>query len=348
MVRNKNVEILRASAILFVLLYHFYVILGKPISSNTIANALLSMGGELGVTMFFVLSGFGVYLLLNSKKYSYGEFIKSRLYKLIPEYYICLIVLLLLTEQSVYLNEVHIGNVLSHFVFLHSFNISYHGAINGSLWTMSILMQFYIFAYAIWYGMRRNLIYPKLLIVGSLLVKNYIYHVFLPQHELQDSIYYFIYGRQLFTALDNFVVGMLVAEMLQRGKRIERPAIAAIAGLLMLAGWLIYGYHKGIYSANVFSVIWHFVCAVLCGCLIFAFFSAKEYNSIFIKPFHWIARYNYGIYLWHLVLANNLLTHCEWVGRLNYATFVILMIALSCVAGYFSSYFSKCFMKSTK
>lgn len=92
MQRNKNVEIIRAISLLLVMIYHFFVVSEKQISIPAV-ETLIGMGGEIGVTMFFVLSGFGIYTLLDSKAskdMTYGKFIFSRWRKLAPQYYICL------------------------------------------------------------------------------------------------------------------------------------------------------------------------------------------------------------------------------------------------------------------
>ena len=68
MKRIKNIDLLRAGAILYIMLYHCYVLSGQPWQSHTALHTLLTLGGEVGVTLFFLLSGYGIYLSLSSSE----------------------------------------------------------------------------------------------------------------------------------------------------------------------------------------------------------------------------------------------------------------------------------------
>lgn len=50
--RNLNVDILRSVALIYMIMYHVYVLTGIEFSSKLI-NSILSMGGEVGVSCFF-------------------------------------------------------------------------------------------------------------------------------------------------------------------------------------------------------------------------------------------------------------------------------------------------------
>ena len=61
MKRIKNIDLLRAGAILYIMLYHCYVLSGQPWQAHTAIHTILTLGGEVGVTLFFLLSGYGIY-----------------------------------------------------------------------------------------------------------------------------------------------------------------------------------------------------------------------------------------------------------------------------------------------
>ena len=50
MKRIKNIDLLRAGAILYIMLYHCYVLSGQPWQSHTAIHTLLTLGGEVGVS----------------------------------------------------------------------------------------------------------------------------------------------------------------------------------------------------------------------------------------------------------------------------------------------------------
>ena len=332
MKRNKNIEILRACSILYVMLYHFYVVLGKNVPIPLLNN-VIGMGEEIGVTMFFVISGFGIYSLLDSEhpRYStYKEFVYSRWRKLAPQYYICIFVLLVLTENAIYIDPKYIMQYISHLFFLHSLTPQWSGAINGVLWTMGVLMQFYVLSFFIFKLQKRSFIFPVLMCFGSLLIKWGLYHFILPHFMLNSPNMYFIFGRQIYSALDNFIIGMLVAAGLKKYQVKNKYILWTIffASITALIYWANKGYMTGIYYDTILSYTWHLVCAFLCGIMVYVLCMAKEMDSIVTRPFLYVSKYNYGFYLWHLVIAQKLVSFSGWAGTLEYLPFCILAFLL--------------------
>ena len=69
MERNRGIDIVRAGAILAVIVYHFYVLIGENrYVQYPVVHRLLSMGGEIGVTLFFIISGYGIFLSIDRQK----------------------------------------------------------------------------------------------------------------------------------------------------------------------------------------------------------------------------------------------------------------------------------------
>ena len=59
--RNKNLDIVRAIATLLVVIYHSWVLAGQADFRMPFVRVVIPLGGELGVTSFFLLSGYGIY-----------------------------------------------------------------------------------------------------------------------------------------------------------------------------------------------------------------------------------------------------------------------------------------------
>lgn len=74
-----------------------------------------------------------------------------------------------------------------------------------------------------------------------------IYHFIFPKIQMESS-YYFIYGRQLFSALDNFMGGMFLAAMPAKdGKFVDCCGFQKFLGGVPCADNYLYSYRLCVY-----------------------------------------------------------------------------------------------------
>lgn len=341
----KQMDMFRAIALILVLIYHFWVVAGYPNTGLQSMNTIIGLGGEIGVTLFFMLSGFGIYCSLNRQverngKVYLGKFLKQRFRRIAPQYYCCLCVLLLVADGAVYISRENLKSVITHFLFIHNLFPDTNGSINGVLWTMGVIVQFYIFS-LIFYKIVEKLgigsyVISVVLVIGS---KALIFSQLLTETE---SGYYFIYGRQLLTALDCFILGMLLAKYALYLQEKRRWKIELILSLTVLMLWCLFSQKFGtVYSNTWFGYTWHSILTLLLGWVIINFLKIKtEGASVPAKILLFLAKYEYGIYLWHLVIANNLYeksTIFHKVAGKNYWLWCIVMSAIAISVGYIST-----------
>ncbi|MHB8645176.1 MAG: acyltransferase family protein [Thermomicrobiales bacterium] len=155
---------IRAIAVIFVLLVHTWAHAGGPPIAFTLPVVQRRVDltpffpyMSVGVDLFFVLSGF---LLaqqwlkadyLGAPRPSLRRYFRQRLFRIVPAYYVCLILtLLLLTPGYIptYLVTGHFGtlSILTHLVFLHylfPFSAGSFG-VDSPFWTLTIEMMFYV------------------------------------------------------------------------------------------------------------------------------------------------------------------------------------------------------------
>ena len=347
MKRNKSIDIVRAVAILIIVFYHAYVLTGNPYSGSFL-NQFLVLGGEVGVTLFFVISGFGIYLSLASDdgkgQLTYISFLRRRVVRILPQYYVCCVVLLLFSEQASLLSKAGFPHLITHALLIHNLWPSTNGSINGALWTMGTVFQFYLLSVLLYRAMKRK---PILTLVASVAVsvlcKYLIYHVGLAPKGV-DSVLYFIYGRQLVPALDNFMAGMFLSWLLKR--REDRQCSAGrqwlnflpfVVGAAALVLWMMPVSRYGLYGDFPLAYIWHSVLALLLGVTVY-FFSRLplRFGSPLSKGLLFVSRNQYGIYLWHMPLIKTLLGYSAAVqGLLNhsFAAAFLLILALTIAVG---------------
>lgn len=311
MQRNKSVDIIRGIAILWIIIYHVYAIAASygwgPKHYVRGVQELVMYGGEIGVTLFFIMSGYGIYCSLHRSHekgdFRYGGFLKKRCARILPEYYVSLGIMLLFSGQAAMLSKAGAKHVLSHVFFVHNLFPETHGSINGVLWTMGTIVQFYLIAPLLYKAVKKNrYLALAMAVVITVASKYLLFHVF---HQSN----YFVYGRQLVSALDNFVIGMVIASF---GDTLARklPLAARFGGLAAsvaaLVAYLFYTNHITVYADSKTGYLWHSALALILGlAVLFAAALPVQGKALPAKVVLTVADHEYGIYLYHLVIIQN-------------------------------------------
>lgn len=142
----------RAIACLMVITYHISLMAHDrnlwSMNSDTFVTALL-MAGNAGVTLFFVLSGFLLFLpyaralLFDQSWPSARLFYLRRALRIIPGYYFSLLLIVLLAHPE-YLQPARWNQLLLFPFFLMDSTTATFQQLNGPYWTLAIEWQFYL------------------------------------------------------------------------------------------------------------------------------------------------------------------------------------------------------------
>jgi peptidoglycan/LPS O-acetylase OafA/YrhL len=231
----------RAFACLIVIWFHIYRIprdlhlWDPPPSAHALLNSFLYFG-KYGVTLFFVLSGFLLFLpfaraLLFGKTWpGIRQFYLRRVFRILPAYYLSLILIVLLFQPG-YLQPQHWQELG---LFLTFFMDSSHATfkhLNAPFWTLAIEWQYYMLLPLLVLGMRVIVWRVKqdyrlpttvaciLALIAWGLFSRYFGTYFVDQHPSEtllvprcvlNGILFFTYGVSG-KYLEDFGVGMLVS-----------------------------------------------------------------------------------------------------------------------------------------
>ncbi len=253
---NFTVDLLKILFILFVLFYHHPDYLGFIIFN--MPKDLFSAFGNLGVAGFIILSGFGLtYSALREKrkKLNLSEFFKKRVVRILPLYYVALIVYIALHSK------ISLANFLSH-IFLINVFIPEFAHNPGSLWFVGIIVQLYIVFPLLLHLLKKN---PKLLAASSIaifIITRYLISLniylkdslgnWLPQFSFGMFLALIVYDNKSKLTLKSkikysfllFVAGItLVSLMLLYRHNIITPDLAKIGAPLVHILYFIAGYH---------------------------------------------------------------------------------------------------------
>lgn len=230
----------RAFATIAVITFHINSLVANSLwdmPTNPLSSAFETFGGS-GVTLFFVLSGFLLFmpyakaLLFQTHWPSARRFYLRRVLRIIPGYYVALVLMILLFQRQ-YLQPNHWRDLLLFFTFFMDSSAATWRQLNGPFWTLAIEWQFYLLLPLIALGFsyiagrfvhasphRRLLVMLScclVLIVGGLTVR--YAGGYLMQHPRETFhmppllirlALFFLYGQQG-KYLENFAVGMAIS-----------------------------------------------------------------------------------------------------------------------------------------
>lgn len=171
--RISEIDKLRAIAILLVYLFHAWILSGEPKAEVTLSGVqldllLLFKHGNAGVDLFFVLSGFCLFLPICqpelNRNWNWRIFYKKRLRRIVPAYYAAITFVTLLPACFGLLATIsgHTTNVLpvvfhlpwqpapsfwhysTHLFFIHSLFPDTWNSLNDVFWSLGPEAQFYL------------------------------------------------------------------------------------------------------------------------------------------------------------------------------------------------------------
>src|SRR5207244_4887890 len=195
----------RGVAVLMVIVFHVNRVTGDNLwnqAANPLASSISTAGG-IGVTLFFVLSGFLLFmpfakaLLFKTNWPLAGVFYMRRVLRILSAYYVSLF-LIILFQHPEYLHRDHLKNLALFLTFFMDSTRATFRQLNGPYWTLATEWQFYMLLPLIALGIAlvvsRIPIKRRLLAVTACLVGIIIWGLFIRYWGL----YYLEYSSQTF------------------------------------------------------------------------------------------------------------------------------------------------------
>ena len=294
---NPEIDCLRAIAAISVIFYHTEIM---------ILNNLVSKSGFIGVDIFIVISGFVITRLFFNKNFSYMRFAERRSRRLFPALFFVILIttifsyFFLLPLHFINLGQSILANILliSNFLFFYQTNYWDYAVFTKPLlhtWTISLEFQFYIFICIVFLFFRKNIsktVIFFLLISVVLLIFSKKINFDFNLRELSLNNYFL-----LFTRLWEFLVGSIVAIILNNKKKFKRFKIQSyynnIGLILILISLLIIETPKD--YPNLLTIIPVF------GTAIVLLANNKQSSHIILNNSFLIhlGKISYSLYLWH-------------------------------------------------
>jgi len=268
-IRFLQLDALRGLAAFAVMIFHYTL----PYHADSPLNILSY--GQYGVQLFFVISGFVIFMTLNKAK-SLNDFVVSRFSRLYPTYWSTLLITFLAVNLSgLLVYKFSIIQLLVNMTMLqHWFIVK---DIDGVYWTLTVELNFYIFM-AIIYKLK---LINKIEVVGTIILILMIFtHIAVNKYDL--PIYFAL---PILHWWHLFFAGVLFLKLKNENvkKNIKYILISACLG--------IHFYLYGLISSFI----------VVCIFILFLMFTVNKLNWLNNRYFVFIGSISYALYLVHAV-----------------------------------------------
>ncbi|MEZ8448678.1 acyltransferase family protein [Vibrio splendidus] len=144
-----HIDVLRAIAILLVTGYHIWVALNgshEVLPSNAEFSLMgVFVNGEIGVELFFLVSGYCMSLgaSKNNFKLNFFDYYKKRFLRIAPTYYIAIIFWNIIIYLGFLVKPNDWYHNLMHIFFIHNLTLETFHSVSGVFWSLAVEMQFY-------------------------------------------------------------------------------------------------------------------------------------------------------------------------------------------------------------
>ncbi len=310
---------IRAFAIFFVILHHYWDHSGLfPPHSIYIPKIMKNL--SIGVDLFFVLSGYLIYSILQNEyqqtgKIHFFSFFRNRFLRIFPAYYVFLGISYILFKgmlKGIPIGTPEYANTLQWFQNLR-FDFFYLGNYFGSsqahLWSLAIEEQFYcilpfLSVFVLFkISPTQRLIFILTLWFSILGGRLFLYQSIQPNtKELFDTWFYV----PLHTRGDGLLTGILARELIHEWNVLEKfqskfyKLFLQMGILILLPICMLFTLQDSFFWYSTFR--FSFVNLLLLGIFLYTHIKGSIFNRFFSLPmFTPFAKLSYGMYLWHII-----------------------------------------------
>lgn len=290
------IDAMRFCAIFFVTGFHVSRFIGfdNMHSFGKIFKNLFITGGWLGCCLFFLISGYCLCIKYDENS-NYFEFIKNRLLKILPTYYIAMLIWYFLIKMGVAPKPIGLSAILSHIFLVHTFDNANFYSMSGVFWFLGVLFNFYLifpFLYKLQHKMKYGL--------EILTIFVFAISVFLSWHfHIQGSVF----NRSILIHLPCFTFGMMLYN--KQNTIIFRNKVLKFLLLVVSIALLLFTKMKDFMGTPI-NILAIFDCLLL-GTLFISFKNELEKFPLLLKDLiSQVAVASYSIYLYNYIFCTTI------------------------------------------
>ena len=266
-----------------------------------------------GVPIFFTLSGFLIWKSIG-RSTSFGDYAQKRFWRIFPELWVAvaveIVVLLLLYHHPIDFHNLGlfaIGQATVFQFWTPDFLREYGcGTPNGALWTITVLIQFYLCAYFVY----KFLCDKKIIVWGGVMLASVVLGWSTPiLSKALPEVVGKLYSISLFPYLWMFLFSAFASEYSKKFLPFVKKYWLLFIVVLLIQRYLFH-WDIAIHSYSLFDTV-----LLFCGIVGFAY----AFPQINLKT-----DISYGIYIYHMTVVNALIA-LGFVGH-NWTYWTVIVI----------------------
>lgn len=339
----KNLDGLRAIAALMVIIFHFLASFSYD-SKIFLSLKKISIFGQTGVDLFFVLSGFLITrILLKTKKGNnyFLNFYSRRTLRIFPLYYFFLVLFYLIVPFLTNVPSFSFGEQLYFYTYLQNISVTFNLGGKGPhhYWSLAVEEHFYLFWPLFIYFLNKKFI--KYVVLGIVFL-TILLRIIMVSNEY--GVFYFT-----FTRFDSLAIGALLAllelksffTVANRKKFVF--GISVFFVLLIIWAFAINNHLiKETFKYLIYSCLYFFVIAYILS------LDKSSYLNKFLtsKILQFLGKISYGLYVYHPLVL--IIMHKYLVTGYLLFDFIVLIIFTVIISHFSFVFFESKFIKLKK
>lgn len=318
----RGLDGLRALAAFAVFFVHYNQIVGVDLQLGVFDLYRFIANGEVGVALFFILSGFLLSLpywraiLLQQEWPQLRTYFKHRIARILPAYYLALTILIVLSNY--WRSPAAWQDIALHYSFLFNYVEFSFFSINPSFWTLAVEMQFYLLL-PCFFILLRSLSYHKVLLMFGLLAVCFYGLHYLVVTSVDSTIMWpggvlvwvrlhgAVLSHSVLAHLPHFIIGIITGGLLLKGltlgklqtqygrRTFDGIFVLSMSLIMMIMGTSLEYWIEvpmGRYDLPVLPLLLALVIFVIP----FTRFSVRVFDARIMRH---LGKISYGIYIWH-------------------------------------------------
>jgi peptidoglycan/LPS O-acetylase OafA/YrhL len=305
-----EIDALRGIAALAVLLFHYSAYYQVKMKSGDPFPAFNFNLGELGVDLFFMISGYVILLTAEASK-SITDFSISRFVRLWPSFFVCC------TITTIFLMIYPVGSIPGLITYLKNLtlqpNLIKGEAIDGVYWSLFIEVQFYIIFIAILFFRQ---IQRAIIIFSIFTILCVFYQGYLLMKATNNFLHYYL---GLLRHAEVFLAGILCYRFCQTRKYIYIIGIALASIGILTSHWM----RKYSFGVTSHYISYWFFAALL------IYVTIKGNKLLRLPIFTFFGKISYPLYLLHMMIGFSLMYHLTKKGyNVEYTVWGVILLVI--------------------